>query len=88
MCSLQMMITALDVLAILLLGFVSNAGLTYVQNGTGNLPIGLLQTLNLTELGFERQFAFLCIVIFFLFCLRTASLIYVNKRIFLFLLFY
>jgi ATP-binding cassette, subfamily B, bacterial PglK len=80
-----MMITALDVLAILLLGLVSNAGLRYVQDGTSALPNKALQTLNLTEFNFEYQFTFACIVIFLLFCLRTTFSIYGNRRIFLFL---
>jgi ATP-binding cassette, subfamily B, bacterial PglK len=79
------MITALDVLAILLLGLVSNAGLRYVQNGTGALPNGVLQTLKLTEFNFEYQFTFACFVIFLLFCLRTTFSIFANRRIFLFL---
>lgn len=85
LCGLQMMITALDILAIVLLGLVSNAGLRYVQNGTGNLPINILQTFKLAERNFEYQLVFLSIFIFLLFCLRTTFSIYGNKRIFIFL---
>jgi ATP-binding cassette, subfamily B, bacterial PglK len=85
LCALQITITVFDIFAIVLLGLASNAGLRYVQDGTGNIPNGVLRILRLTEFGFEYQFAFLCFFIFLLFCLRTSFSIYVNKRIFLFL---
>ena len=85
MSVVQMVITIFDVLAIVLLGIVSNAGLRYVQNGVSELPKRILETLKISNYNFELQFSAVCLLILLLFALRTFLSIYGNRRILLFL---
>jgi ABC-type multidrug transport system fused ATPase/permease subunit len=85
MTGVQFAISSFDVLAILLLGLLSNAGLKYVQNESGNFPKWLIDLINIENYGFERQFLLLSVLTFILFTGRTLLAIYGNKRILHFL---
>jgi ATP-binding cassette subfamily C protein len=81
----QISVTVLDILAILLLGIITNSGLDYVQREVGEIPSQIVNLLNINSLAFEFQFGILSGIIFLLFTSRTAISIYGNGRILRFL---
>jgi len=85
LCFFQLSVAFLDVVAILLLGLVSKAGLEYVQNGISELPLQLIGLFRLQSQNFESQFAIFSAIIFMLFSARTAVSILGNRRILRFL---
>jgi ATP-binding cassette subfamily C protein len=85
LCTFQISITFLDILAILLLGIITKSGLDYVQREVGEIPLQIVNLLNINSLAFEFQFGVLSAIIFLLFTSRTAISIYGNRRILRFL---
>jgi ATP-binding cassette, subfamily B, bacterial PglK len=85
LCIFQLSVAVLDVMAILLLGLVSKAGLEYVQKGITEFPIELIRIIRIESLNFESQFSILSILILILFSVRTAVSIWGNRRILIFL---
>ena len=82
---LQVSISALDVLAILLLGMTSKLGLDYVQNKNVQFPETLTGFLGIERYNFEVQAGAISLLIVSLFSARTIVSIYSNKRILLYL---
>jgi ATP-binding cassette subfamily C protein len=85
LCTFQVSVTFLDILAILLLGIITESGLDYVQREVGEIPSQIMNLLNINSLAFEFQFGVLSGIIFLLFTSRTAISIYGNRRILRFL---
>jgi ABC-type multidrug transport system fused ATPase/permease subunit len=85
LCIFQLSVAVLDVMAILLLGLVSKAGLEYVKKGISEFPIELNRIIRIESLSFETQFSILSILILVLFSVRTAVSIWGNRRILIFL---
>jgi ATP-binding cassette subfamily C protein len=81
----QISVTVLDILAILLLGIITKSGLDYVQREVGEIPLQIVNLLNIDSLAFEFQFGVMAGLIFLLFTSRTAISIYGNRRILRFL---
>jgi len=81
----QISVTFLDILAILLLGIITKSGLDYVQREVGEIPLQIVNLLNIDSHAFEFQFGVMAGVIFLLFTSRTAISIYGNRRILRFL---
>jgi ABC-type multidrug transport system fused ATPase/permease subunit len=82
---IQISLSALDILAILLLGITSQIGLGYVQNKSAEFPKILTQLLGIENLEFEVQGVVVSILIVGLFAIRTVVSIYLNNRILLYL---
>jgi ATP-binding cassette subfamily C protein len=82
---LQIGISALDILAILLLGMTSKLGLDYVQNKIVQFPETLTDLLGIEKYNFEIQAGVISLLIVSLFSVRTAFSIYSNNRILLYL---
>jgi ATP-binding cassette subfamily C protein len=82
---LQISISALDILAILLLGMTSKLGLDYVQNKIVQFPEFLTRVLGIENHNFEIQAGVISLLIVTLFSARTAFSIYSNNRILLYL---
>ena len=82
---LQIIISALDILAILLLGMTCKLGLDYVQNESVKFPEILTSVLRIDNFNFEIQVGIMSLLIVILFSTRTAFSIYSNNRIFLYL---
>lgn len=76
---LQTMMAFLDVLAIILLGILSKEGLDFVQGKSSTFEFPLIGTLFPQEYVFEKQFAFLSLLVICLFMLRTVFSICINK---------
>jgi ABC-type multidrug transport system fused ATPase/permease subunit len=85
MFSVQVISTALDVLAILLIGILTTTGITYVQGKSASFPTYLEQSPILSGRTFETQFAILSGAIVLLFFARTCVLLIGTKRILRFL---
>ena len=82
---LQISISALDIVAILLLGMTSKLGLDYVQNKIVKFPETLTGVLGIEEYNFEIQAGVISLLIVSLFSARTIISIYSNNRILLYL---
>ena len=81
----QISVSALDVLAILLLGVTSKLGFDYAQNNTSEFPNTLTKLLRIDNLDFQAQLGVMSCTIVILFIARTTISIYSNRRIFLYL---
>ena len=81
----QVVASSLDILALLLLGIITNVGLKYAQNELAEFPNILLSFLNISSLNFEFQFAWLCLLALLLFGARTLISIFGSRYILLFL---
>jgi ABC-type multidrug transport system fused ATPase/permease subunit len=82
---LQVSVSALDILAILLLGITSKLGLDYVQNKAVNFPDTLTYFLRIDNYDFEVQAGIVSTLIVVLFSARTIFSIYSSRRILLYL---
>jgi ATP-binding cassette subfamily C protein len=82
---LQISISALDILAILLLGLTSKLGLDYVQNKNVSFPETLTSLLRINNHSFEVQAGIVSMLIVTLFSTRTVFSIYSSQRILLYL---
>ena len=76
----QLIATALDVGALLLLGLLTKSGLDYVQGSTVSLNAPILNMTPLASKDFETQFTYLSILVLGLFTLRTIISILGNKK--------
>lgn len=81
----QIMISTLDIFAILLLGIVSKSGLDYMQDKVTAFPEIVVTFLGIRGHDYTSQAAIISIIVVSLFILRTTISIYGNKRIFLYL---
>jgi ATP-binding cassette, subfamily B, bacterial PglK len=87
MLGFQIMASLLDVVALLLIGFLSKSGLDYIQGINEKLAFPILDSnFNLfAELEFEQKFAVLGITAISLLALRTFISIWGNKKILFYL---
>jgi ABC-type multidrug transport system fused ATPase/permease subunit len=76
----QLIATALDVSALLLLGLLTKSGLDYVQGSIVSLNAPILNMTPLANQDFETQFTYLSILVLGLFTLRTIISIWGNKK--------
>jgi ATP-binding cassette, subfamily B, bacterial PglK len=81
----QVVASSIDIVALLLLGVITNVGLKYVQDELAEFPNFLLSSLNISSLNFESQFALLCLLTLLLFGARTLISILGSRHILLFL---
>lgn len=81
----QLVISTLDIFAILLLGYAAKSGLDYSQGKLTKLPDSLVKTLKISEFGYISQVGLLAAFIIVLFVLRTLVSLFGYKRIFLYL---
>jgi len=82
---LQIIISALDIVAILLLGMTSKLSLDYVQNKIVQFPETLTGFLGINKYNFEIQAGVISLLIVSLFAVRTMFSIYSNNKILLYL---
>ena len=76
---LQTTVTILDVIAIVLLGLLSKAGLDFVQGKSVNFNIPLVSKSTFQNYESEKQFMYLSMVVILLFMFRTFFSIQINK---------
>jgi ATP-binding cassette subfamily C protein len=81
----QIIISTLDIFAILLLGLVSKSGLDYSQGKPTTLPKNFVDTLKIDDFTFVTQVGIIFVLVIILFVFRTLISVYGNKRIYFYL---
>jgi ATP-binding cassette subfamily C protein len=81
----QILTSALDLIALYVLGTLASVGILYIQNQSATFPSSLTTILNLGQASFNTQFIYISTLVIVIFIVKTFLAILGNHKILIFL---